>query len=104
MLPSRKMYEINLPEWIEEIHNQCLKEVVVEALYARSDAVRGGAEKHKPCASVLKSADTTMDSIRFGRVSGDTACKKAATAVRKYNTAGECAHPTASTRRGQLPR
>ena len=88
-----------MPDWIREIDDSCLKAVVVEALIARLSAIDNGAEDHEACNSALRSGDATMDSIRFGRVKGEEACKKAATAVRKYNTASECVVPTATAKR-----
>jgi hypothetical protein len=104
-MPTRKaVYELVVPEWISGIEDACLREVIMEALVARFTAVQGGAELHAPCASALRSADSTMDQIRFGKYKGTPACRKAATAVRKYNTASECAHPTATRRSRKSPR
>ncbi len=89
--------DFKLPEWVEEIalHNMCLYETVVEALFARHTALRNNAQQYKACAAVMRAADETLRQIAEGRIKGTVACKKAAIAVRKYTTAFECAHPTA---------
>lgn len=83
---------LKVPDWVKRISDPCLANIVTEALVARNAAVIGGAEGHKECRAVLRSADQTLDAVEAGH--GD-ACRKASTALRKYNTAAECAHPTA---------
>jgi hypothetical protein len=97
MPASRK--DITFPPWVERLGDDCLAESVKEALLARSTAVRSGALKDKHCKPVFRSADTTIEQIEFGRVSGPLACTKAVTAMRKFATAAECAAPTVKTRR-----
>jgi len=93
MPASRK--DIAFPEWVENIDDACLSEAVKEALIARSSAIRSGALKsHKVCKAKFESAETTIEQIEFGRVTGAIACKKAATAMRKYAVADECAEPS----------
>ena len=93
-MPHRER-RIPWPLWVERIGSECLQTTVKEALHARDAAVDGGAERHTACARVLRAADATLDQIEFDRVTGRLACRKAADALRKFNTAAECAHPTA---------
>ena len=92
-------FTLDVPEWVEELADVCLQTTVEEALWARHYAVRWGALEHKSCRAALASADATLQRIADRRVIGNSACKKAADALRKYNTAAECAHPTARAAR-----
>lgn len=93
-MPHKKT--LGLPDWVEKLDDTCLYQTVVEALVARQFAMSQGAQEHKACKAALHSADATLEQIASGRVTGTAACRKAADSLRKYNTAGECAHPTAS--------
>lgn len=90
---------LKIPAWVDALDNGCLRETAVEALIVRDFAVKHGAENHAACKRVLVAADSTLDSVALGRVTGDLACRKAATALRKYNSAAECVHPTARKER-----
>lgn len=103
MPPKRRFEEASFPAWAEAIEDPCLRDVVLEAFVARRAAVLAGADRHRACRAALTSGDATMDQIRYGRYEGKSACRKAATAVRKYDTARECAKPTAS-RHGVMER
>lgn len=96
MPPKKKFEERSIPEWAFELEDHCLREVVFEAYVARATAVFDGALKYAACSAAFDSADAVMDQIRLGRYRGAAACRKAAAAVRKYNTALECASPTAT--------
>jgi hypothetical protein len=85
----------NWPEWVQSIEDPRLSATVREALFAGDTAVEAGAKKYKNCQRALRSAEQTLDQIRFGRVTGKAACRKAADAIRKFTTAAECAEPTA---------
>jgi hypothetical protein len=98
-MPLRQRY-LQYPEWVENLPDTCLVNAVKEAITTRDSAIRGGARDHKACRAALGSGEKILDQIEFGRVTGEKACSKAAVAVRKFNTAVECAHPTA--RRGRL--
>jgi hypothetical protein len=89
---------IRYPEWVESITDACLSGAVKEALKARDTAIESGALKDPGCRGALRSADTSLEQIQFGRVRDAVACRKAATAMRKYAVAGECAVPTARGR------
>jgi hypothetical protein len=97
-MPHKKKIEV--PDWVDAIDNLCLRHIIVEGLVARRVALDHGALDHPKCRAVLEGADKTLDRIADGRVVGDIACKKASDALRKYNTACECMHPTATARRG----
>jgi hypothetical protein len=90
--------EIGVPEWVDGLRDRGLRAVVAEALFARAFAIRHGAREHAKGVAALTSADTALDQIADGRVTGDLACRKAAGALRKYNTAAECAASTAIRR------
>ena len=90
-----KTKHVQWPDWVEQLADPCLWETVREALVARGSAVKAGAERHASCRAALRAADQTLDAIADGRVIGQVACRKAAVAIRKYNTAAECAAPTA---------
>jgi hypothetical protein len=91
-MPLRKEYDTPPPEWVLALGNPCLTEVLVEALNARDYALRHGALKRPTSKRAFMSADVTLDAIRFERVTGDAACKKAGTLVRKYAAVGERVH------------
>lgn len=96
---KKRLGELSAPEWVDAIEDECLWEIVMEAYVARLSATRRGADDDPSCDAVLRSGDTTMQMIRDGRIRGREECRKAASAVRKYNTAAECARPTASRTR-----
>lgn len=89
--PVNKL-KLQLPAWVSDISDVCARETVVEALVMRDTAIGRGALNHPACNRVLKKADTTLHAVADGRTED---CKKIASALRKYNTAAECAHPTA---------
>jgi hypothetical protein len=78
-------------EWIENLDDQCLANMLVEALVARHFAVKAGAKKHKATRAAIDTGDATVEQIEYGRVSGASACRKAATALRKYTQALDAA-------------
>jgi hypothetical protein len=88
---SRKRREdaILFAPWVEAIEDTCLQAVVVEALIARKTAVTAHGDP-----KIIESGDKTLDSIEFGRITGAAACKKAATAVRKFDEAYMSVQPT----------
>jgi hypothetical protein len=85
-----------IPEWARRLENPCLQEEVREAINARSWAIDRGARNHPSAAKLLRIGDDILSRIEDGRLRGDEACKKAAVALRKFNTAGEHARSTAS--------
>jgi len=93
-MPARTK-NIIWPNWVEALEDPCLLASVKEALVAREFALDNGAKQHKACRAVLRAADTTLEQVEFGLVKGKDACRKAASAIRKFNTAGECSRPTA---------
>lgn len=84
-----------VPEWVHAIENDCLQNVVREAIDARSWAIDRGADKHPSGSKLLRIGDEALAAIEHGRSKGDAACKKAAVACRKFNAAGEHAQSTA---------
>jgi hypothetical protein len=85
-----------MPAWVSKIDNECLREVVREAIDAKSWAIDRGAEKRPSAAKLLRVGDDILARIEDGRLKGDVACRRAAVAARKFNTAGEHAKSTAS--------
>lgn len=84
--------KIVVPDWLDRLEgNECLSDVIWEALRARHKALRAGAERNKACKNALASAETTLDLIAYGNIAEGRACTKAAVAVRKYNDAYQCA-------------
>ena len=95
-MPYKRHNYSPMPSWVNAIDNQCLQEVVREAVDAQSWAIDRGAANHPSAAKLLRIGDDILLRIEDGRLSGDLACKKAAVALRKFNTAGEHALSTAS--------
>lgn len=96
MAPYRDLNYSPIPEWVRQLENSCLQEEVREAIDARSWAIDRGAEHHPSAMKLLRIGDDILAKIEEGRLRGDVACRKAAVAVRKFNTAGEHAKSTAS--------
>jgi hypothetical protein len=95
-MPYKRRNYSPMPAWVNAIDNDCLREVVREAVDAQSWAIDRGAERHPSGRKLLSVGDDILQRIEDGRLKGDAACKKAAVALRKFNTAGEHARPTAS--------
>lgn len=95
-LPYKRRNYSPMPAWVIAIDNDCLREVVREAVDAQSWAIDRGAELHPSAAKILRIGDEILGRIESGQLKGDTACRKAAVALRKFNTAGEHAKPTAN--------
>jgi hypothetical protein len=95
-MPHKPIGKLSVPSWIKAIENDCLRELLVEVFVAQFHAEEDGARNHPQCKAALKSAETTLQMIADGRVTGKQAWKKATDALRKFNTARECAKPTAS--------
>lgn len=75
----------DIPEWVLDLENECLKEMIIEALYTRDKAIRFGAFDRKKTRAVLLSGDATLEQISFGKyISEKAACNKASVAMRKY--------------------
>lgn len=87
------------PKWVSTIEDDCLHRIVRQVYLARQDAIEQGAPDMRTCTKPFQSGERTLESIRSGKVVGGLACRNAATALRKYNTASECALP--SWKRGQ---
>jgi hypothetical protein len=84
-MPARqKRYDdaMQLAPWVNKIDDRCLRDVVLEALIARNAAVRANGDD-----KTIAAGDATLEQIEYGRVSGRRACRKAATAVRKFDEA-----------------
>jgi len=92
-MPHKRIDKLDIivHEWIDNLHDQCLASMLVEALVARHLAIRAGAKKHKATRAALVAGDATVEQIEYGRVSGASACRKAATALRKYTQALDAA-------------
>jgi hypothetical protein len=74
--------KLELPAWIGRLDDPCLRDVAVQALVARQLAVKAGALRDKKASKIVQSADETLRHA-VERDDG-LACKRAATAVRKY--------------------
>ena len=88
---------VELPEWITELSvgDSCLLDVLTEAWVAAQHARlavrdRGDAAPHM-CMGELESAEVILENIRTGQVRPLMLAKKAAQAVRKFDTARQCA-------------
>ena len=92
---ANRVVQLNLgfPDWVREIDDPCLSETLREALVARFQAVRAGAMARRGTQEALAAGDATMAQIEYGRVRGQIACRKAATALRKYTQALSDAEP-----------
>jgi hypothetical protein len=86
-----------MPGWIYDRSggDSCLNDVLTEAWVASQKArmavLKRGGSVPRACSSELETAEGILDSIREGRVSRVQLAKKAAQAVRKFNTALQCA-------------
>ena len=89
--PIKKIFD--MPAWMDRIDDTCLYEMLVEAIVARGAALRAGILQHPRCLPIFQSADETVDQIAYGRYQGQTACRKAADALRKYQQAHDCMFP-----------
>jgi len=99
-MPPRKRYRVlNRPPWVEQIDDQCLRDVVTEALIAADYAREHGAGKDRVCKRILASGDAIIDQLASGKVPRERRCLTASAALRKYTTADQCILP--SKRRGR---
>jgi hypothetical protein len=83
-----------MPEWVLKL-DDCLQNEVREAIDAKSWAIDRGADKHPSGAKLLRVGDDILARIEDGRLRGAEACRRAAVACRKFNSAGEHAKSTA---------
>jgi hypothetical protein len=74
----------------------------MEALYTKDHALRIGAESNLACRRAIAAADATLLQVELGIVTGAAACKKAAVAVHKYNSAAEGVCSTTRQRKAVL--
>ena len=82
--------DLDVPEWVEELENECLREILIESLFTRAKAIRFGAWSIRRVRNVILSADATVEQIRMGRYRKESdACNKATTTMRKYASAYE---------------
>ena len=74
------------------------RSLITRLTRARISGSRGSArmERHPSARKLLGIGDDILRRIEDGRLKGDAACRKAAVALRKFNTAGEHAKSTAS--------
>lgn len=88
---------VEYPDWIYELSggDDCLRDVLTEmwstAQHARNAAAQRGDELPRVCAVELRTAEGILDSILEGRVPERQISAKAAQAVRKFDTALQCA-------------
>jgi hypothetical protein len=82
---------VPFPAWVDAIEDRCLEEVVREALSAKSWAVSKGALDNPKALDLIRRADEGVEAIERGDAKGHAACRRAASAARKYNSAGEIA-------------
>jgi hypothetical protein len=98
---SLKNLDVTLPAWVSALEDDCLHDVLVEALVARHNAVRSGAtdpRAPKVCREAISAADASVALIEQGRASGKSAASRAADAVRKYTDARACVLPLPARR------
>lgn len=102
-MPPRKKPQIPLPEWIVATQGEdpSLFTALYEAWWARDFAIRQGADRRGACKASFDAAEATLDQIKFGRVTGERAWKKAAVALRKYTNAADCVRPTKRAARNE---
>jgi hypothetical protein len=84
-MPAKRHRYINAIQrapWVEGLDSDCLRATVTEALLAYETAVRAGGDE-----KIIESGEKTLEAIEFHRVEGETACKRAATAIRKFDQA-----------------
>lgn len=84
-------------DWINSVQDMCLFDTLAEAHAARASAEHHGALQRRVCARSFKSGDATLEQIKRAVQRGQESsalCRKAAAALRRYNTAGECVVPS----------
>jgi hypothetical protein len=84
-MPARKKeYDavFTIAPWITNLGNPCLEQMVAEAFLARNSAVKARGDD-----KIIAAGDATIERIQFGKYTGDVACQKAATALRRYDEA-----------------
>jgi hypothetical protein len=87
--------EIVLPEWIDELGDDRLWDLVIAALRERDWAVGQGADKHPASAAVFRRADVALGTIADKHVTGRAARRKAERLVSRCDPAAKCVQPTA---------
>src|ERR1700677_1861235 len=92
-----KPERVEFPQWLYDLSygDDCLRDVLTEmwstAQHARNAAAQRGGELPRVCSGELQAAEGILDSIREGRVPKRQLSTKAAQAVRKFDTALQCA-------------
>lgn len=86
-------------DWVNQtVFDECLHQTLWEALSARGGARKIGALHRRECMRAFESGDAILRQIKRVVDGGGPYTKdlyrKAAVAVRKYNTAGECVVPS----------
>jgi len=83
-MPHKK--NIPFPEWISSSDDLCLRSNLEQAWIARLVALDNGVDKNKRCAAAFKSADKTLEQVRFGLAHKpiEVLCKSADDALRKF--------------------
>jgi hypothetical protein len=96
-MPYRPKMIAELPGWIYEISggDECLRDVLVEAWVAEQHARRAVLQRDKQvprtCSEELKAATGILKAIETGDVPRSQIAQKAAQAVRKFDSARQCA-------------
>lgn len=91
MPASKKMEKgANVPPWVFDIGDYCLKALVGQAYIARAEAVHRGAAKIKACAPAMKSGDDTLEQVRRGNLDAAD-CGRVSAALRAFSDARACA-------------
>jgi hypothetical protein len=96
-MPYKPKIIEQMPEWIYElsIGDECLLDVLTEAWvsgqHARNAIRQRGDEVPRTCSGELEFADGILEAIRDGRVPKERLAARAAQAVRKFDTARQCA-------------
>lgn len=91
-----------LPEWIYDLSgdDQCLLDILTEAwvagLKARGAILQRGNDAPHTCVEELKNAEGLLDALRDGRTPSWQLARKAAQAVRKFDTVQQCCRFLAS--------
>lgn len=101
-MPYRARERDLFPDWIYDISvgNEELLDLLIEILVARSRAMRAFRERGsyvpKLCLREFKQADETLEVLRKQIVAPRSRARRAATALRKFVNAHQCARFLAS--------
>jgi len=93
-MARHKRIIVDMPEWVMESNDFCLRSVAEDAYVSQAMAKSFGADKNPSCAALLRAAEKSLNKMADPNSSAGKRCSEGDRAARKFWEAQVCARQT----------